>query len=395
MSNPVMNRARLLIICHSYAATENRKKIQALASHFEIVCVTSTHETHLVLGRSASDFDDDSDAVERRFELARCRRTTTKDTAFLYLGLASVMRRGRFDVILVENEPWALVCWQARMLKGWLQPQALFGEFTWENVERQGLKGWVVDKIYRATAITTDFVIAGSQRTAAMVMRRGMSNSRVLIAGQLGVDLTNHLPANREDKARLRRSMSLPENGFIVGYCGRLTEAKGIHELLAACDGMEGIHLALMGAGQMLPWLQEQARTRPWLHLLGSRPHAQVPNFLRCLDVFVLASKPLHQGGQNWEEQFGHVLIEAMACHVATAGSDSGAIPEVVEEAEVTFPWGDASALRQILVRLQSDSTYREALVQRQFRRVLDKHTHQALAGTWAEFIYQQLRQKS
>ena len=83
-----------------------------------------------------------------------------------------------------------------------------------------------------------------------------------------------------------------------------------------------------------------------------------------------------------------------MACHVATVGSDSGAIPEVVEESEVTFPWGDTQALRQILVRLQSDSTYRKELLQRQFQRVLDKHTHQALAAAWADFIHQQLRQK-
>ena len=317
-----MNRARLLIISHTYAATENRKKIQALAAHFDIVCVTSTLETHLVLGRAASDFDDDSDAADRRYELVRCRRTVRSDTLFLYRGLAAVMQRGRFDAVLLENEPWAAVCWQARLLKARYQPQARFGEFSWENVERPGVKGVFLGLIYRAMTATTDFIIAGSHRTADMMSHRGMSPKKILIAGQLGVDLTNHRAANEEEKAQLRRSQGLPENGFIIGYCGRLAEAKGIHEIMAACDGMEGVHVALLGAGELQPWLAEQALTRPWLHLLGSRPHAAVPDFLRCLDVFVLASKPLHKNGQHWEEQFGHVLIEAMACQVATIGSD-------------------------------------------------------------------------
>ena len=192
--------------------------------------MTSTREEHQILGRAAFDFDDDSDVAERSFELVRCRRSSAKETAFLYHGLTAVMRRGRYDVILVENEPWSLICWQARLLKGWLQPQALFGEFTWENVERQWLKGWLLVKIYRVMTRTTDFVIAVSQRTACMIIQRGMSSSRVLIAGQLGVDLTNHLPANGEEKSRLRVGIGLPENGFIIGYCGRLAEAKGIHE---------------------------------------------------------------------------------------------------------------------------------------------------------------------
>ena len=40
-------RPSLLLISHAYAALENRKKLQALAAHVDLVCVTSVIETSL------------------------------------------------------------------------------------------------------------------------------------------------------------------------------------------------------------------------------------------------------------------------------------------------------------------------------------------------------------
>ena len=45
----------------------------------------------------------------------------------------------------------------------------------------------------------------------------------------------------------------------------------------------------------------------------------------------------------NWKEQFGRVLIEAMASGVPVIGSDSGAIPDVIGQAGLIFPEGDFS----------------------------------------------------
>lgn len=377
----------LLLIGHTYAALENRKKLQALAAHFDLVCVTSTMEQRMVMGQQAAAFDGDQDAPLRQYELVRLPRVGPSDTTFRYAGLASVMRSRRFHVVLVENEPWAVVCWQARLLSAQLQPQALFGEFTWENVERPGWKGLVLAGLYQAMSATTDFIIAGNQAAAELVKKRGAHPSTVLVAPQLGVDLSNHLPATPEERKNLRRSLGLPEHAFIIGYCGRFILEKGIPELVQACQQVGHVHLALMGAGVLEPALREQAAQFPWLHLLPPRPHADIPNFLRSLDVFALASKPVHTLRLCWEEQFGHVLIEAMACGVTTIGSDSGAIPEVLGAPEVIFPAGDAQALAACLRRVLQDVTLAGA----QLQRVSQHFTHEAVAARWAAFIRQQL----
>jgi len=377
----------LLLIGHTYAALENRKKIQALAAHFDLVCVTSTIEQRTILGRNAADFDNDSDASSRSYQLARLPRRGNSDTTFHYAGLAAVMRSRRFDVILVENEPWAVVCWQARFLKSLFQPQALFGEFTWENIERPGWKGIVLAQIYRAMTATTDFIIAGNQAASQLVHKHGARQESMLIAPQLGVDLTNHAPATAVERDVLRKVSDLPVDAFIVGYCGRLTEEKGIKELLQACDQLQNVHLALLGSGKLESWLKEQQKTRPWLHLLPPRPHFEIPAFLRSLDVFVLASKPVRTLKLCWEEQFGHVLIEAMACGIATLGSSSGAIPEVIGHDDAIFPHGDANALADLIRRVMHGTT----LASSQRERTRMHYTHDAVATSWAGFICSQL----
>ncbi|HEY1051514.1 MAG TPA: glycosyltransferase [Prosthecobacter sp.] len=380
-------RPALLLIGHTYAALENRKKIQALARHFDLVCVTSTLEDRVILGRRATDFDNDSDEAFRGYQLVRLRRSGTNETTFRYAGLADVMRSRRFDVVLVENEPWAVVRWQARFWKSLVQPQALFGEFTWENVERPGWKGCALAPIYRAMTATTDFIIAGNQAAAQLVQKRGAKADAVCVSPQLGVDLSNHQPASGEERDALRKASGLPSGAFVVGYCGRLVEEKGIKELVEACGEVGTVHLALLGSGALEPWLREQAKSRPWIHLLPPRPHGEIPAFLRCLDVFVLASKPVRTSQLCWEEQFGHVLIEAMACGVATLGSSSGAIPEVVGDEAAVFPFGDAKALAARLREAMHDP----ALADRQLQRTRAWYTHDAVAAQWAGFIQQRL----
>jgi glycosyltransferase involved in cell wall biosynthesis len=380
-------RPGLLLIGHTYAALENRKKIQALATHFDLVCVTSTPESGLILGRPAADFDNDSDAPTRNYLLIRLPRSGQTSTTFHYTGLAAVMRSRRFDVVLVENEPWARVCWQARVLKSLCQAHALFGEFTWENVERPGWKGFMLAPIYRAMTTTTDFIIAGNEAASQLVQKHGAHANKVLVSPQLGVDLDNHQPASPAERAALRQDCGLPPDAFIVGYCGRLTEEKGLHELLQACDALQNVHLVLLGSGRLESWLKEQQQTRPWLHLLPPRPHFEIPAFLRCLNVFVLPSKPVRTLQLCWEEQFGHVLIEAMACGVATLGSSSGAIPEVIGHEAAVFPHGDAKALAGRIRDVMHDST----LAQSQFDRTRRLYTHDAVAAQWAAFIQHQL----
>ena len=106
------------------------------------------------------------------------------------------------------------------------------------------------------------------------------------------------------------------------------------------------------------------------------RASTEMPKFYHAMDVIVLPSLKR----KNWKEQFGRVLIEAMACQVPVVGSDSGEIPNVIGDAGIIFPEGNAEALRMHLDALMQDESRRAELGRRGRARVLANFTQARVA---------------
>jgi glycosyltransferase involved in cell wall biosynthesis len=92
----------------------------------------------------------------------------------------------------------------------------------------------------------------------------------------------------------------------------------------------------------------------------------------------------------RWKEQFGRMLVEAMACGVPVIGSDSGEIPNVIGDAGLVVPEGDSVALRTAIARLRDDATERQRLAERGRARVLVLFTQEAVARR-THAVYQEM----
>jgi glycosyltransferase involved in cell wall biosynthesis len=115
-----------------------------------------------------------------------------------------------------------------------------------------------------------------------------------------------------------------------------------------------------------------------------------MPYYYSGLDVLVLPSRTR----SNWKEQFGRVLIEAMACQVAVVGARCGAIPEVIGDAGLTFTEGDPADLRAQLQTLLENARQRLELAEKGRQRVLDRFTQSQIAARTVE-IYRGLGRNS
>jgi glycosyltransferase involved in cell wall biosynthesis len=114
-----------------------------------------------------------------------------------------------------------------------------------------------------------------------------------------------------------------------------------------------------------------------------------LPLYLNCMEVLVLPSLTT----PKWKEQFGRVIIEAQACEVPVIGSDSGAIPEVIEKAGFIFPEANAVVLKEDLEKLASSPGLRTDLARKGRQRVLENYTNQIIADQTYE-IYKGLFEK-
>ena len=385
-----VHKPRLAVVGATYAFVETRKKIEALAEHFDVVCLTSESYTCYGLENHVAD-----QPPPTTFELVGLPALgpTVSTTRYLLRGLGAALRRAAPEIVLVETEPWAWLRWQTWWHTRRLKTRARFGEFSWENVRRPGVKGRVLSWIYRAAVRTADFVICGNGEAGEFFREAGLPRERLLVSPQLGVDTEIFRPADAALKAQRRAALGLPPDAFIVGFSGRLLEMKGVPDLIEAVErlrtrpGCEAVQLAVLGPGDIGPLLGSRAQAPEWLHVRPACTHPEMAEFIQALDLFVLPSREWNRDGLQWREQFGHVLIEAMACGVPVLGSSCGAIPAVLGDPAQIFPEGDVARLAEMLHAWVRDPALRAAVIQRQTLRLHENYTNPILARNWAEFI--------
>lgn len=293
-----------------------------------------------------------------------------------YPWLHRLVDRLRPEVLHADEEPYNLATLQMLLLARRVRAGTVF--FSWQNLYRRYPFPFGAVEGYNLARF--DYAVAGNADAAAVLRRKGFRRP-VAVIPQFGVDPELFRPVP-EDQVGSRP--------FTVGYLGRLVEQKGLADLVQAAAGLAGEpRLVLIGAGP----LEAELRGRAERLGLGARlelrpavPSTLVPKELGLLDVLVLPSRTR----ANWKEQFGRVLVEAMACGVPVVGSDSGEIPNVIGEAGLIFPEGDVEALRQCLGRLQGSAEERRVLARLGRQRVLAFYTHAQVAAQYAE-IYRRV----
>jgi len=146
----------------------------------------------------------------------------------------------------------------------------------------------------------------------------------------------------------LKQKLKISLNSKIIGYVGRFVEEKGIKDLIEAFLKLDlDAVLIFIGDGQLRSWLEKTSRNHPNIIVLPPQKSEDLAYFYKIIDVLVLPSKTT----KSWKEQFGRVLIEAMASGVKVVGSNSGAIPEVINGCGAIFKEGDVDDLKNAIIK--------------------------------------------
>ena len=173
-----------------------------------------------------------------------------------------------------------------------------------------------------------DHILTCSESLRETIISIGAEPERVTAIAN-GIDINRFRPM---DKDTCRDVFSLPHDAKISLFVGRLHPMKGIGELIKAAEKNPGVTFVFGGPGKV-PEHPENCI------FLGEVDPDLVPQLINAADFFTL---PSHSEG------LGIVLLESLACRIPVIASETGGIPEIINDKNgLLIPPKDANRLSE------------------------------------------------
>jgi len=256
------------------------------------------------------------------------------------------------------------------VLRRLLAPRTKMVCFSWWNTPDWKTPLYFPGSLaYKIGLSATDLIIAGNHGAMELHRKHGYAGSIVVIP-QLGVDIEEYRPAPPDPELVSCYALA---STFVIGFVGRLHWHKGIETLLEAVAGFDDSswRLLLVGDGPQRGELAAKVAAlgiSEHVVFVGAVSRQQIPRYICTMNLLVLPSTK-----EQWE-QFGHVLIEAMACGIPVIGSASGEIPYIIGDAGMVFPIGNARTLREQIARLMTQPDLVGEYRSRGLRRIQEEY---------------------
>ena len=285
-----------------------------------------------------------------------------ENRGFYYTGILKAIRE-KPDIIFLLEEPFSLFALQTVVLKSIFSRRSKVIFYTWDNLSRKYRYPYRPSLIYefinQLTLRLSCYAITGNSDAIEILKSKGFK--KPIAYAPYGIDLNLF---SEKNVAGLKEELNLRSPVF--GYIGRLLEEKGLDIFLKAIalykkEFGQKFSILIIGRGKYREDLERMAKDHSLtnnLVLLDTVLHKMVPEYMNCIDIFVLPSKTKW----NFKEQFGRVLVEAMACGVSVIGSSSGALQKIIGDAGLIFKENNPVDLKSKMIQLLNNVELRNKL---------------------------------
>jgi glycosyltransferase involved in cell wall biosynthesis len=255
----------------------------------------------------------------------------------------------------------------------------------------KGMKRWFLKGMDKLIARCATHVLADSRSQQDFIVSEGIvSREKTTVIGNgsiCGVDSMRFKP-DPEARKTLREQLSIPEDGIIFLFLGRLTFDKGLLDLADAfsrlCKTREDIHLLIAGPDE--EGMKEKIlsicgdyRGRIHFYDFTDRPEG----FMAAADVFCMPS---------YREGFGIVVIEAGAAGIPSIGTGIYGVVDAIEDNVTGYIYapGDAGGLAEKMLKMIEEPFVRFEMGRRARERAIRLFSKDFVAEAFFGF-YQSL----
>ena len=217
-------------------------------------------------------------------------------------------------------------------------------------------------RVQRWACQFADCILVNAGAVREWLIGEGYSESKIAVIRN-GVDLTRF--SSPADPTRIRRELALPVDAPLVVVVSRLTQQKGLEQLLAATALLRERHpdARVLIVGETAPHdtaylgelqrLAERHRVTDRVVFTGLR--SDIPALLAAADVAVMPSL---------NEALSNVLLESMAAGAPTVATLVGGTPEALVDGTtgLLIPPGEPRAIADAVSRLLADRVLADRL---------------------------------
>jgi glycosyltransferase involved in cell wall biosynthesis len=382
---------KILVASHTYIVDLNCEKLRALSQLEPEIEVTVIVPKRWKPGGVQNKIITTQYRDEGKFRIVPVSNFSQNHQGLLTFGvdLISLLRQFRPQIIQVEQGSRGLAYSQMIALNQFLGLKAKNVFFTWWNLPYQ-LK-FPISLIEKYNLNHSHGIISGNQDGAKILREHGYKGP-IKVMPQLGVDETLFIP---QPQSNLAAKLGIEQNEFVIGFVGRFVPEKGLLTLFDALVTLKDTSwkLLMLGRGPLQSELMSKAeenKIEDRIIWIESVPHDQVCHYINLMNTLVLPSETTYEfktlTAAGWKEQFGHVLIEAMACKVPVIGSNSGEIPHVIGDTGLVFPEGNVQALAHCLAQFMEEPELAHNLAEMGYQKAITQYTNKALAKQQLEF---------
>lgn len=387
MSSPNRNdsKIKVLFLDHSAVRKSEQAKYKELAMFQDMVVKVLTPFRWREVGREIQL--QQSNEKLNNYELIPSKTLFTgfQHRSLYSGGIVKVFQKFQPDIIFVFSEPSDFWVLQTIFLRKIICPDSKIIFHSWQNINirRYPYKMSFIYSFIERLAYRYCEGAAARNGEAERVLRiRGFNKKIKKI--YWGIDEST-FAVNNQNRPKKKEELT-------IGYVGRLVAEKGLDCLLQAADKLNfEFALWLFGSGpekKGLEALASSLKIHSKVKFIDVLPQKELIKYYRLIDVLVLPSLTT----SFWKEQFGRVLVEAMACGIPVIGSSTGAIPEVIADAGLTFEENNAEDLAHCLMRLKHDKQLNEHLIEKGHQRFEKKFTWKKFAQSTYELCIEVLR---
>lgn len=300
------------------------------------------------------------------------------------------------DIIYTADITWIFTYQAARM-------KEKFGKrivaLEWENIPFAYEENEQTREMKRYNRQMVDHFVAVTERAREALILEGVPAEKITVI-PMGIDIDRFRP-DEVARIRLRRELGIGKEEKVILFTGRMVWEKGIYDLLYAAKLVsldsrlrnDALRFLVVGKGPESDGVKNRVREMGVEHLftfIESYPYHKMHEMFSMADIFVLPSIST----RTWKEQFGMVLIEAMACGLPVISTLSGSIPEVVGDAGILVQPNDPGGLSVAIINLLTDDTLRQEMGKKGRERVVNEFNSQKIAHKF-NFLFEKLLQSS